>query len=453
MIEIQSLSDWRKNKPKEYRYAKDNNMLNSICEIKGWKLNKPSGYWDSKENCINEALKYSKKSEWKIKSFASHKSAVKNGWFDECVSHMESFFWTYEECKIEAEKYTHIKSWRENSLKTYNSAKTNGWFEELSKHMIRGAIPHSYWTLELCKEDALKYNTKTEWVKASNSAYKTSLENDWYDECVAHMTVFFTKSEHWTKERCIESSKKFKTKKEWKYGCSGSYRVARKNKWVDELSAHMEEYLKPKGYWTLELCKKEALAFDMKEHWKKGHPASYQAARTRKLVDECCEHMIEGCKPSGYWNKERCVEHAKQFTTVSEWLKANSTPSTNARVNGWYDECTAHMIRVSKPNNYWNDKKKCIEEALKYNTSGEWSKNSSASYSSSRRNGWLDECTTHMLKTRENRKPSGYWTKERCIEESLKHDTKSEWLKNSAGSLNRAKLNGWYDECTKHMKK
>lgn len=50
-----------------------------------------------------------------------------------------------------------------------------------------------------------------------------------------------------------------------------------------------------------------------------------------------------------------------------------------------------------KNNNYWS-KEKCREEALKYNNRTDYSKNSKGAYKSSRKNNWLDEICLHMKK-------------------------------------------------------
>jgi hypothetical protein len=86
---------------------------------------------------------------------------------------------------------------------------------------------------------------------------------------------------------------------------------------------------------------------------------------------------------------------------------------------------------------------------LKYKNKTEWKTNSSGSYRSANKNGWLDECTKHM---EELIKPNRYWTKERCIEEALKYGNKSGWNRYSSGSYKSARRNDWMDECTKHMK-
>lgn len=76
----------------------------------------------------------------------------------------------------------------------------------------------------------------------------------------------------------------------------------------------------------------------------------------------------------------------------------------------------------------WNDKEICKQEALKYNTRYEYSKYSSSSYDSARRNGWLDDICSHMIKLR---KPKGYWTLENAIDEAKKYNKPIELKKNS----------------------
>ena len=296
-----------------------------------------------------------------------------------------------------------------------------------------------------------KYKSLSEWRKAEPNAYTFARKHQiLISVCETFGWENLTRdNNYWTKERCLEEALKYDMKERWKKGHPHSYHTARRNNWYHELSNHMVEGCKPRNYWSYELCKSEALKYEIKEHWKKQSPQSYQAAARNGWYHELTTHMVEVTKPAGYWTKERCLEHAKHFTTVSEWLKANSTPCTNARLNGWYDECTAHMIRVQVPANYWKNKERCIEEALKYKTKGDWGKNNSASYMSAKKNGWFDECTAHMLTLKIKQ---SYWTYELCKEEALKYDSKVEWQKNSQSSHKAAKTNGWFDELSSHMK-
>ena len=51
-----------------------------------------------------------------------------------------------------------------------------------------------------------------------------------------------------------------------------------------------------------------------------------------------------------------------------------------------------------------------------------------------------------------DRKPNGYWTKERCREEALLYDSRTEYQKESVGSYIKALRHGWLDDMCFHMK-
>jgi hypothetical protein len=52
-----------------------------------------------------------------------------------------------------------------------------------------------------------------------------------------------------------------------------------------------------------------------------------------------------------------------------------------------------------------------------------------------------------------DQKPSGYWTKERCIDDASGYKTKMDWRYGSSGAYGSARDNGWLDdpEVTGHM--
>ena len=59
-------------------------------------------------------------------------------------------------------------------------------------------------------------------------------------------------------------------------------------------------------------------------------------------------------------------------------------------------------------------------------------------------NGWLDEFV--WLKPQIH--PPGYWTYEKCAEESKKYKTLAEWRMKNQTSYNRARDNGWIKDFT-----
>ena len=86
----------------------------------------------------------------------------------------------------------------------------------------------------------------------------------------------------------------------------------------------------------------------------------------------------------------------------------------------------------------------CCKEARKYRTRTEFQRGSSGAYVYARENGylskfdWLDEI----------KKPNGYWTRERCEEESRRYQSKKEFVKGSPAAHSASVRGGWLDEFT-----
>lgn len=190
-----SLFEWNKADPKAVANAKQHGFIDEICEMFGWqyekRIHKPRSYW-TLELCKEDALKYKNKTEWAKNSENAYRAALKNGWLDECCTHMRKqkprSYWTKKLCKEEAKKYKNRTDWIKHSASSYNAAKANGWLDECCTHMVEPRKPRSYWTLERCKEEALKFNSRADWSRYSgNSSYQIARLNGWLDECCAHM--------------------------------------------------------------------------------------------------------------------------------------------------------------------------------------------------------------------------------------------------------------------------
>ena len=392
-----SLSAWKKAKPTAYAAAKKMSVIKDVCEKYGWEFKITKQNFWTKERCLEDALKYKKRSDWKKKSGGSFNSAMINKWLDECCSHMNE-----------------------------------------KKREFSG-----YWTKERCLEDALKYNVKTEWQNKSSGAYGSARKSKWLDKCCAHMKQSKPHG-YWTKERCKIDALKYNTKKDWGNNSGGAYSTAKKNKWFNECCAHMLKLVKPHGYWTLEHCKEDALKYKTRNDWNKLSHSAYSTARKNKWLEECCKHMTEIMKPRRYWTKKKCLEDALKYNLRTEWIKNSGGAYNVAKNNNWIEDCCSHM-KVKKSRTL----DECKLDALKYKGRREWQDKSNAIYNNACRNKWLDECCRHMV---EIRKPSGYWTLEKCKEEALKHNSKEEWKFSSPGSHTKARKSGWTDKCCKHMK-
>jgi hypothetical protein len=185
--------------------------------------------------------------------------------------------------------------------------------------------------------------------------------------------------------------------------------------------------------------------------FKKAHPKEYAFSVVQKFIDKLCEEMgwvYKKQKAIEAWTFEECLFESRKCKSRTEWKEMCSGSNLAARRNGWYIECTKHMDVQIKPSGYWT-KERCIEEAKKYTTRTEWQIGHNATHQAARIKGWYNECITHMPL---GIKPRRYWVKERCIEEAKKYETRAEWRKSSSSSYMSSYRNDWLVECTSHMK-
>ena len=198
---------------------------------------------------------------------------------------------------------------------------------------------------------------------------------------------------------------------------------------------------KPTGYWNKERCIEEASKYNNISEWKKNNETSYNVALKNGWSEECNKHMVRKTKPTGYWNKERCIDSAIKYTNRSEWFKHDKRAYHASIKNGWFKECTKHMEYLVRPNGTWT-KELLLIESKKWSTKKEWREMGEGYYRAVAL-GCFEECTKHML---QNKKPNGYWTKGRCIEESKKYNTRTKFEIKANGAYKSACRNKWINE-------
>lgn len=299
---------------------------------------------------------------------------------------------------MEQSKYNSLYEWKLADKKAYEAARNRGMLQNIC-NMFGWELPLEKSTLNL--EEMLKkceeYGTLTNLRKYNRKLLELARNRGWLDEIYEKMNwerkVILNKKPkgYWTKKTCIENALKYKTKKDWENANGSSYSVSRHHGWYDECTAHMEKKINSRGYWTLKLCKEDALNYNTQEKWKKSYGA-YNAARKNKWIEECCKHMIKNRKNNDYWTKEMCIEESSKYKTRSEWIKKSQTSYNKSRKLGCFNECVAHMKSLKKNWTFEN----CQKDALKYKTRSEWAKKSGASYSKAHRLGWFETCCKHM---------------------------------------------------------
>lgn len=141
------------------------------------------------------------------------------------------------------------------------------------------------------------------------------------------------------------------------------------------------------------------------------------------------------------------IEKSK-YNSVQEWREADPRAYQWAKRKRMINKIREHFGWFNrKPDGYWT-KERCIADARKYNNPTDWNKNSSSARDAAGRHGWYEECCAHMSKKRE---ANGFWTVEKCLAEAKKYKTRKEWRNSNRSSWSAAKRLGVYKECTARM--
>lgn len=297
-----------------------------------------------------------------------------------------------------------------------------------------------YWTKERCREEALKYSRRKDFQRGRGSAYSAAIRHGWLDEICEHMKSTIKPRGYWTKKRCFEEAHKYNSQQEFQEKAGGAFTALKRNGWLKEACAHMEDDKHMPGYWTKERCREEAKKYSTKSAFRKGCQGAYGSAWKNGWIDEICDHMNQ-TQTRGYWTLERCIEEGKKYSRRIDFRKNGKGAYNAAYVNGWLEDVCFHM---DKPHQYSIEE--CREIALKYKVERYWRINQSASWLQAQKNGWLPELTAHMKKMHQ-------YTKEECLEVAKKYTTRKEFLELAPQYYYRACAKHWRNEICKHMER
>jgi len=143
--------------------------------------------------------------------------------------------WTYDKCQIEALKYKNKTDYKNGSSGSYSSAYINKWIDNVCQHMVTKHKPKNYWNYNKCQIEALKYKTKTEFLKKSNGAYEASRKHKWLNDICSHMVELRKPNGYWTYEKCKEEALKYKNKRIFSKNSSRAYNISLSNNWLNDM--------------------------------------------------------------------------------------------------------------------------------------------------------------------------------------------------------------------------
>lgn len=194
-----------------------------------------------------------------------------------------------------------VRNGKKNEL-AYVSATNKGFIEECCGHMVSLRKSTNYWNTERCIEEAKKYQFRTEWQKQDPLSYRAAHRNNIIDICCSHMEYAQKPNGYWSLDRCKEEALKYSSRIAWEKG-SISYVVAQKAGWLKECSSHMK-YLTGHSLAELEILAYIQQYYPDASHKRFTHPITKKI----KELDVYIKELNKGIEYNGtYW-------HGKHFT-------------------------------------------------------------------------------------------------------------------------------------------
>lgn len=241
------------------------------------------------------------------------------------------------------------------------------------------------WTKEMCKEESLKYKSRTEFKINAKGAYCYALKNNFSDEICKHMPIVKKPSGYWTFERCKEEALKHKTKREFVKKCPSAYKKSNKEKWLVDICSHMVSLgdIKHRCIYAYEFSDNSVyvgLTFDIDDR-KNRHKNDEGSAVYRHT------HKT-GIKP--------------KLIKLTEYLEIKIAKKKEGEYVEKYKESGWIILNIVETGGLGNmprkwTKENCKNESLKYKTKTEFRNNNKSAYNTTLKYKWMDYVCSHMI--------------------------------------------------------
>ncbi|MBS7358182.1 MAG: GIY-YIG nuclease family protein, partial [Bacteroidales bacterium] len=184
---------------------------------------------------------------------------------------------------------------------------------------------------------------------------------------------------------CIEEAKKYTTLQDFRKNSKEAARAAQYRGWINDYT-WLENTIMPQGYWNEETCREEALKHDTFMSFHDRGKGAYKIAAKNGWVEDYTWLKREVAK-RGFYTKEVCEQEARKYTDFMKFRTESRKYYEQAKKNGWLEEYT-WLIRKTKPMGYWTEET-CREEAKRYTTRLDFRNKNYAVYQKAHDNEWL----------------------------------------------------------------
>lgn len=242
--------------------------------------------------------------------------------------------------------------------------------------------PIGYWDdIDKCKQEALKFQSRSEFSSNSSVAYRNLLLDNSLDE------LFPLK---YSKELCKNEALKYKYKKDFRKYSPLIYAFSLRKKWYDEITTHMKS--------IGDRYHKLVYVYEFPDN----HVYIGLTYNEEKRYNE----HLNDIRTSVYKHRNKTGLSPKYFT-ISDYMKSEDAQELEHNTllnyinNGWIILNTGKTGRgigsIGGNTIKWTFEA-CMIKALEYDNYNDFIYKSKGAYNSAKTNKWLKEISSHMKK-------------------------------------------------------
>lgn len=144
-----------------------------------------------------------------------------------------------EEIFNSVKKYKTLNKWKSNNSGYYQAACRLGILKEVTKNLAR-RIDHGKWTKSSILEAMSRCKNTTEFMRTCGGAYDASIRKNLLIKN-RHLFKEYTQvsGKYDTLDKVLKIAKLYKTVVEWKSCNAASYAAARRKRWLDKCKEHL----------------------------------------------------------------------------------------------------------------------------------------------------------------------------------------------------------------------
>ena len=343
----------------------------------------------------------------------------------------------YNECLEFAKKCNSRNEFRLKYYKQYNIARKEKILDDFE--WLKPKL--TYWTKEKCLEESKKYKTKVEFQKKCGSAYVYARKHNLLKEMEQWFTPLCKLNGYWKdKEKCLEESKKYKSKSEFQKKCNGAYKQSLTNDWLKEMTWLKQEKLKfdenctDYVIYAYEIIELNSVYVGLSKNLKDRH---YKHVKSKKdtLFKFCEKNNIKIPIPKIIYTNLTPIESQKKELECTELYKTQGWNIINIAKMG------ENVSSIGGSAIKWTIDK-IYEEAKKYQTLKDYYENS-CTYKMALEKDLIKNMTWLKRKQIEN----GYWNDyEKCKNAASTCASLKEFRKKFYSACKYSKLNNWLND-------